>query len=216
MQMHGEAYPPDEERPMTEDDSDPDERDGDYADADDGSSSPSIPNESIDFDLVYSLHGFAATVEGQASVVKGDSLVLMDDSNSYWWLVRVLRTQEIGYIPAENIATPFERLARLNKDRNIDVCFLSNRSWLPYLKLCHSWLRLRRRKCRMAFKRLVTTFAITYLPVLAPITRHHPLRLAMTHVALPAHDNMHDVPSFSLLLCRSTVTLPPYGETTRR
>ena len=122
MQMHGEAYPPDEERPMTEDDSDPDERDGDYADADDGSSSPSIPNESIDFDLVYSLHGFAATVEGQASVVKGDSLVLMDDSNSYWWLVRVLKTQEIGYIPAENIETPFERLARLNKHRNVDVC----------------------------------------------------------------------------------------------
>jgi len=122
MQMHAEAYPSDEEHSMIEDDSDPDERDGDYADADDGSSSPSIPNESIDFDLVYSLHGFAATVEGQASVVKGDSLVLMDDSNSYWWLVRVLKTQEIGYIPAENIETPFERLARLNKHRNVDVC----------------------------------------------------------------------------------------------
>ena len=40
-------------------------------DDDDGSSSLSIPNESIDFDLVYSLHSFAATVEGQANVVKG-------------------------------------------------------------------------------------------------------------------------------------------------
>ena len=87
----------------------------------DTSSSLSIPNESIDFDLVYSLTNFAATVEGQASVVKGDSLVLMDDTNSYWWLVRVLKTQEIGYIPAENIETPFERLARLNKHRNVDV-----------------------------------------------------------------------------------------------
>ncbi|KAH9963289.1 hypothetical protein BC827DRAFT_1194679 [Russula dissimulans] len=121
MQMHGEAYTSDEEHSMIEDDSDPDERDGDYADDDDGSSSLSIPNESIDFDLVYSLHSFAATVEGQASVVKGDSLVLMDDSNSYWWLVRVLKTQEIGYIPAENIETPFERLARLNKHRNVDL-----------------------------------------------------------------------------------------------
>jgi len=45
----------------------------------------------------------------------------MDDTNSYWWLVRVLRTQEIGYIPAENIENPFERLARFNKPRNIDV-----------------------------------------------------------------------------------------------
>jgi hypothetical protein len=60
-------------------------------------------------------------VEGQANVVKGDSLFLMDDSNSYWWLVRVLKTQEVGYIPAENIETPFERLARLNKHRNVDV-----------------------------------------------------------------------------------------------
>ncbi|KAI0301902.1 hypothetical protein B0F90DRAFT_1716269 [Multifurca ochricompacta] len=121
VQLHGETYPSDEEHSMLEDDSDQDERDGDYADDDDRSSSLSIPNESIDFDLVYSLHSFAATVEGQASVVKGDSLVLMDDSNSYWWLVRVLKTQEIGYIPAENIETPFERLARLNKHRNVDL-----------------------------------------------------------------------------------------------
>lgn len=90
----------------------------------DSSSSLSIPNESIDFDLVYSLTNFAATVEGQASVVKGDSLFLMDDSNSYWWLVRVLKTQEVGYIPAENIETPFERLARLNRHRNVDVSSL--------------------------------------------------------------------------------------------
>lgn len=88
---------------------------------DDLSSELSIPDESINFDLVYSLHSFAATVEGQANVVKGDSLILMDDSNSYWWLVKVLKTQEVGYIPAENIETPFERLARLNKHRNVDV-----------------------------------------------------------------------------------------------
>ncbi|KIL57768.1 hypothetical protein M378DRAFT_200701 [Amanita muscaria Koide BX008] len=88
---------------------------------DDLSSELSIPDESINFDLVYSLHSFAATVEGQANVVKGDSLILMDDSNSYWWLVKVLKTQEVGYIPAENIETPFERLARLNKHRNVDL-----------------------------------------------------------------------------------------------
>jgi hypothetical protein len=110
---------------LEDDDSSNEDRDeGEYMDdEDDGSSSLSIPNDSIDFDLVYSLHNFAATVEGQASVVKGDSLFLMDDSNSYWWLVRVLTTQEVGYIPAENIETPFERLARLNKHRNVDVSF---------------------------------------------------------------------------------------------
>lgn len=113
----------DEEHSVLEDDSDADDREMDYMDDEDerSSSSLSIPNESIDFDLVYSLHSFAATVEGQASVVKGDSLFLMDDTNSYWWLVRVLKTQDVGYIPAENIETPFERLARLNKHRNVDV-----------------------------------------------------------------------------------------------
>lgn len=102
-------------------DVDVDQQEEDEEDDDDLSSSPSIPDEHIDFDLVYALHTFLATVEGQASVVKGDSLTLLDDSNSYWWLVRVLKTQAVGYIPAENIETPFERLARLNKHRNVDV-----------------------------------------------------------------------------------------------
>ncbi|CAO3617186.1 unnamed protein product [Cunninghamella blakesleeana] len=90
-------------------------------DSDTYTSSPSIPDENIDFSLVYTLHTFEATVEGQASVTKGDSLTLLDDSNSYWWLVKVLKTNEVGYIPAENIETPFERLARLNKHRNVEV-----------------------------------------------------------------------------------------------
>jgi len=110
----------DEEHSILEDDSDGVDDADEFMDEDD-SSSLSIPNESIDFDLVYSLHTFVATVEGQANVVKGDSLFLMDDTNSYWWLVRVLKTQEVGYIPAENIETPYERLARLNKHRNVDV-----------------------------------------------------------------------------------------------
>ena len=114
----------DEEHSVLEDDSDGEDHDEYMDDEDDVSSDLSIPNESIDFDLVYAFHSFAATVEGQANVVKGDSLFLMDDSNSYWWLVRVLKTQEVGYIPAENIETPFERLARLNKHRNVDVCIL--------------------------------------------------------------------------------------------
>lgn len=90
-------------------------------DEDDMSSELSVPDESINFDLVYAIRTFAATVDGQANVFKGDSLVLMDDSNSYWWLVQVLKTNEVGYIPAEIIETPFERLARLNKHRNQDV-----------------------------------------------------------------------------------------------
>ena len=52
--------------------------------------------EDIDFEFVYALHNFVATVEGQANAAKGDTMVLLDDSNSYWWLVRVVKDSTIG------------------------------------------------------------------------------------------------------------------------
>ncbi|RAK72986.1 SH3 domain-containing protein [Aspergillus fijiensis CBS 313.89] len=85
------------------------------------SSSPSIDDEDIDFEFVYALHNFYATVDGQANASKGDTMVLLDDSNSYWWLVRIVKDGSIGYLPAEHIETPTERLARLNKHRNVDL-----------------------------------------------------------------------------------------------
>ena len=118
-------------------------------------------SEDIDFEFVYALHTFVATVEGQANATKGDTMVLLDDSNSYWWLVRVVKDSSIGekqfkmaqtndllitlvgYLPAEHIETPTERLARLNKHRNIDVR-LQLQLQLLYLTsrlahLCHAW-----------------------------------------------------------------------------
>ncbi|KAJ1568848.1 hypothetical protein HK405_013117 [Cladochytrium tenue] len=82
-------------------------------------------NEPIDYGLVYALHTFVANLDGQVCVLKGDGLDLMDDSNSYWWLVKCIKTEEIGYIPAENVETPFERLARLNKIRNVHVTLVT-------------------------------------------------------------------------------------------
>jgi hypothetical protein len=61
-----------------------------------------IPISIEKINIIYALHTFVATLEGQISVLKGDSLLLLDDSNSYWWLVRCLKTDEIGFIPAEN------------------------------------------------------------------------------------------------------------------
>lgn len=52
--------------------------------------------EDIDFDFVYALRTFVASVEGQANATKGDTMVLLDDSNSYWWLVRVVKDSSIG------------------------------------------------------------------------------------------------------------------------
>lgn len=84
-------------------DSHEEEEEHEVAHEDDTGSELSIPDADIDFDLVYALHTFSASVEGQATVVRGDALTLLDDSNSYWWLVKVLKTAEVGYIPAENI-----------------------------------------------------------------------------------------------------------------
>lgn len=61
--------------------------------------------EDIDFELVYALHTFIATVEGQANATKGDAMVLLDDSNSYWWLVRVVKDSSIGKTLSEYSST---------------------------------------------------------------------------------------------------------------
>lgn len=66
--------------------------------------------EDIDFEFVYALHTFVATVEGQANATKGDTMVLLDDSNSYWWLVRVVKDSSIGafraWLSADHELTP--------------------------------------------------------------------------------------------------------------
>lgn len=62
--------------------------------------------EDIDFDFVYALHTFVATVEGQANATKGDTMVLLDDSNSYWWLVRVVKDSSIGMACLDRLVKP--------------------------------------------------------------------------------------------------------------
>ncbi|PHH60853.1 hypothetical protein CDD81_1100 [Ophiocordyceps australis] len=134
--------------------SDEGDLDGDDSDLEDDmmdkiSSSPSIEDEDIDFEFVYALHTFVATVEGQANATKGDTMVLLDDSNSYWWLVRVVKDSSIGYLPAEHIETPTERLARLNKHRNIDLSatMLGDQAQKPK----NSFKAIRRRRKTVAF-----------------------------------------------------------------
>lgn len=86
------------------------------------SSSPSINEEEIDFQYVYALRTFNATEQGQANALKGDAMILLNDTNSYWWLVRLVKDSTVGFLPAEHIETPSERLARLNKHRNSEFC----------------------------------------------------------------------------------------------
>ena len=74
--------------------------------------------EDIDFEFVYALHTFVATVEGQANATKGDTMVLLDDSNSYWWLVRVVKDGSIGlyslHLVALRIANLVQATCRLS------------------------------------------------------------------------------------------------------
>jgi len=107
------ARHPDEEEESWTTDSDADSWDEDLDSDDDASNDVSFSNDSrfidsgwggeclretedIDFEFVYALHTFVATVEGQANATKGDTMVLLDDSNSYWWLVRVVKDSSIG------------------------------------------------------------------------------------------------------------------------
>jgi hypothetical protein len=107
------ANHPDEEDDSWTTDSDADSWDGDLDNDDDASNDVSFSDdprfidsgwggeclretEDIDFEFVYALHTFVATVEGQANATKGDTMVLLDDSNSYWWLVRVVKDSSIG------------------------------------------------------------------------------------------------------------------------
>jgi len=79
-------------------------------------------DDEIDFNMVYALCDFTGTVEGQATVIQGEPLVLKDDSNSYWWLVQRQYSSDIGYVPAEVLESAFEKLARINSVRNQKVC----------------------------------------------------------------------------------------------
>ncbi|KAG0304125.1 hypothetical protein BGZ98_005898 [Dissophora globulifera] len=118
IDMHQQDDFDDDEFDDEDEDDEDDQGDDSLIDEDEASETISLREEDIDFNLVYAFHTFVATQEGQASVVRNDALMLLEDTNVYWWLVRVINTNVIGYIPAENIETPFERLARLNTHRN--------------------------------------------------------------------------------------------------
>ncbi|ORX66929.1 hypothetical protein DL89DRAFT_61710 [Linderina pennispora] len=95
---------------------------GQDVDGSDGESISSLIDEDVDFDHVYALFEFPAMVEGQVTVHDGEKLTLVDDSNSYWWLVSVERNGQVGYIPADNVETAREKLARVNRHKNLKLC----------------------------------------------------------------------------------------------
>ena len=55
-----------------------------------------IEPEDIDFTKVYAYHSFVSSQSGQVCVSKDEELVLLDDSNDYWWLVKCVRSDEVN------------------------------------------------------------------------------------------------------------------------
>uniref|UniRef100_A0A336MCS7 CSON014214 protein n=1 Tax=Culicoides sonorensis TaxID=179676 RepID=A0A336MCS7_CULSO len=49
--------------------------------------------------IFFAIHDYQSTSREDISFVKGDRLVILDDSDDDWWRVRNLRTRSKGLIP---------------------------------------------------------------------------------------------------------------------
>ncbi|OMJ26106.1 hypothetical protein AYI70_g436 [Smittium culicis] len=59
--------------------------------------------EMLDFSKHYSIYNLNQTNSGEVSVKRNDSLSIINDTDSDWWLVQVERTQDTGYLQVDNI-----------------------------------------------------------------------------------------------------------------
>ncbi|SCU93839.1 LAMI_0E15764g1_1 [Lachancea mirantina] len=95
--------------------------DDDDLDPDDDSDSnllPLPPPEEIDPDKLYALYQFQGPDPSHCQLDQDQSCVLLNDQDSYWWLVKRCNDGKIGFAPAEILETFPERLARLNCWKN--------------------------------------------------------------------------------------------------
>ena len=75
------------------------------SDADDNSSIASVnsttdPTPEKD-KILYCSQTFVARLEGQVTVFEEEPVLLLDDSHPFWWLIRLVKTGEVGFIPGE-------------------------------------------------------------------------------------------------------------------
>lgn len=81
-------------------------------------SPPSSPPKELDPTKLYALYDFSGPDPSHLPLLKNESVLLLNDSDSYWWLVRKVNNNRIGFAPAEILETYTERLARLNCWKN--------------------------------------------------------------------------------------------------
>lgn len=102
------------------------------SDADDNSSiasanSPTDPTPEKD-KILYCSQTFVARLEGQVTVFEEEPVLLLDDSHPFWWLIRLVKTGEVGFIPGEITDVSNEHVERMNIEcgfewMNMEVAF---------------------------------------------------------------------------------------------
>lgn len=81
-------------------------------------SPPASPPRELDPQKLYALYDFSGPDSSQVELLKDDAVQLLNDSDSFWWLVKRSDDGTVGFAPAEILETYEERLARLNCWKN--------------------------------------------------------------------------------------------------
>lgn len=79
---------------------------------------PLSPPKELDPEKLYALYAFHGPDPSHCQLRQDESCTLLNDQDSYWWLVRRSYDSKIGFAPAEILETFPERLARLNCWKN--------------------------------------------------------------------------------------------------
>ncbi|ONH68809.1 Bud site selection protein 14 [Cyberlindnera fabianii] len=83
--------------------------------------SPLPPPRDLQPGKLYALYEFSGDDPSHCELDRDDAVVLLNDQDSYWWLVRKDIDGKIGFAPAECLETYHERLARLNCWKNEEL-----------------------------------------------------------------------------------------------
>ncbi|QLL34420.1 hypothetical protein HG536_0G02810 [Torulaspora globosa] len=79
---------------------------------------PLTPPKELDPEKLYALYAFNGPDPSHCQLKQDESCTLLNDQDSYWWLVKRSQDSKIGFAPAEILETFPERLARLNCWKN--------------------------------------------------------------------------------------------------
>lgn len=82
---------------------------------------PLPPPKELHPNKLYALYEFSGNDPSHCELERDDAVFLLNDQDSYWWLVKKEFDGKIGFAPAECLETYHERLARLNCWKNEEL-----------------------------------------------------------------------------------------------